>query len=120
MGNPSDEAVLARHRPRLDKCLDGLDKALASMPYMGGGEFSLVDIVYMPGVYVAAKYVNVFVGRENLKRWWERVSVREGWKKAIEPVDETWARIVPGWKGKGQRQGEGKGGEEDEGKRANL
>ncbi|EXJ64301.1 hypothetical protein A1O7_00637 [Cladophialophora yegresii CBS 114405] len=99
LGKPADEAVLARHRPRLDNCLDVLDKMLATMPFMGGEEFSLVDIVYMPCMYVMSKCMDVFPRRPNLKRWWKRVSAREGWKKAVEPMDEAWEQVVPGWKG---------------------
>ncbi|ETI28233.1 hypothetical protein G647_00682 [Cladophialophora carrionii CBS 160.54] len=114
LGKPSDEAVLARHRPKLDNCLDVLDKALATMPFMGGEEFSLVDIVYMPCICVGSKCVDVFSGRPNLAHWWERVSAREGWKKAVKPMDEAWERVVPGWKGQSAGlAGDGKGGDGD-------
>ena len=98
MGQASDEAALGRHRSKLDKCLDILDAQLSTMSYMGGDSFSLVDIMYMPGVYFVSTRVDMFEGRANLKKWWDSVSAREAWVKSIQPVDQSWMQVVPGWK----------------------
>ncbi|KIX06280.1 uncharacterized protein Z518_04255 [Rhinocladiella mackenziei CBS 650.93] len=97
MGQPPDEAVLARHKPKLAHCLDVLDKTLSKMPYMGGDEYSLVDISYMPSMYIVTRCVDVFGGRPNLQRWWETVSAREAWKKVVKPLDEGYSQVVSGW-----------------------
>ena len=98
LGKPTDEAVLARHRSKLDKCLDGLDKVLAKMPFMGGDEYSLVDVFYMPCMYVATRCQHIFEERPALKKWWDVVSAREVWNKTLKPVDDIWGQAVPGWK----------------------
>jgi glutathione S-transferase len=92
-----DEAVLERHTARLAKCLDVLDKALTKMSYLGGDEYSLVDINYMPTMYVINKCVDVFGGRPNLQKWWSNVSSRDAWKKVIKPLDDAYGSVVPDW-----------------------
>ncbi|OAG43580.1 hypothetical protein AYO21_02166 [Fonsecaea monophora] len=98
LGKPTDEAVIARHKPKLLACLDVLDKALSELPYMGGTEYSLVDILYMPCMFTASRCLELFEGRPNLKRWWDTVSGREAWKRAVKPLDEGYGQVVPGWK----------------------
>ncbi|EXJ57695.1 uncharacterized protein A1O5_12485 [Cladophialophora psammophila CBS 110553] len=97
LGKEKDEAVLARHKPKLANCLDVLDKALSKMPYMGGDEYSLVDIFYMPCVFTVTRCLDPFEGRPNLKRWWETVSAREAWKKTVKPLDDGYSQAIPGW-----------------------
>jgi glutathione S-transferase len=56
---------------------------LAKQQYMGGDEFSLIDIFYMP--YTAMLFVSgdseLITSNPNLAAWWERVTARESWKK---------------------------------------
>ncbi|KIW24218.1 uncharacterized protein PV07_09946 [Cladophialophora immunda] len=97
LGKATDEAVVARHKPKLLDCLDVLDKALSKTPYMGGTEYSLVDIFYMPCMFTVSKCLDVFEGRPNLRRWWETVSAREAWKEVVKPLDDGYSQVVPGW-----------------------
>ena len=68
------------------------------MTYLGGDDYSLVDINYMPTVYVLTKCMDLFEGRPNLSKWWNDVSGRDAWKKVIKPLDEVYASAVPDWR----------------------
>lgn len=68
------------------------------MAYLGGDEYSLVDINYMPTIHIITKCVDVFGGRANLLRWWNNVSNRDAWKKVVEPLDDAYASAVPDWR----------------------
>ncbi len=52
---------------------------------MGGDEFSLVDILYLP--YTQKLFEsgdgNLITDRPNVKAWWERVSSRPTWKSVL-------------------------------------
>jgi len=67
------------------------------MPYLGGDEYSLVDINYMPTIHVINQCMNVFEGRPNLQKWWSSVSAREAWKRVVKPMDDAYASFVPEW-----------------------
>ena len=70
---------------------------MSLIPYMGGDEYSLVDISYMPSMHVVSKCVDVFAGRPNLQRWWADVTGREAWKKVVLPLNDAYSQAVPGW-----------------------
>lgn len=61
---------------------------------MGGDEFSLVDIFYLP---YTAKLYEVGLGsliddQPNVKAWWERVSTRDSWKQVQVLAQEAAAK----------------------------
>jgi glutathione S-transferase len=64
------------------------EKILGKQKYMGGDEFSLVDIFYLPYTQKLFKArVSAFItSRPNVNAWWERVSTRDSWKKAYAPL----------------------------------
>ncbi|OAP59131.1 hypothetical protein AYL99_06429 [Fonsecaea erecta] len=97
LGKATDEAVVARHKPKLLDCLDVLDKVLSKTAYMGGGEYSLVDIFYMPCMFTVSRCLDIFDGRPHLKKWWETVSAREAWKKTVKPLDDGYTQMIPAW-----------------------
>ncbi|KAJ9607411.1 hypothetical protein H2200_008484 [Cladophialophora chaetospira] len=111
-----DEVILARHQPRLETCLDVLNKTLSEIPFLGGQEFSLVDVFYMPGIYCATKCIDVFGNRHALKKWWDGVSERKAWAVGVVSLDDFWVRVSPGWKSSPPVAL----GEEEEGNRAHL
>jgi len=94
-----DAAILAHRLPRLETCLDVLNRALSERPFMGGHEYSLVDLFYMPSIYCATKCVDVFGSRPFLKKWWDGVSARKAWTTTLVPLDKFWERASPGWEG---------------------
>ncbi|KAK7424660.1 hypothetical protein QQZ08_008543 [Neonectria magnoliae] len=53
--------------------LDVLNKILAEQQYMGGKDFSFIDILYVPMVDMLHKAGEgpAFEKRENLRAWWE-------------------------------------------------
>jgi len=71
---------------KLNQKLDTFEKVLGKQKYMGGDEFSLVDIFYIP--HTQKLFVigdGAFIeSRPNVKAWWERVSTRESWKQCYK------------------------------------
>jgi glutathione S-transferase len=82
---------------RLSDKLDIYDKILAKQKYMGGDEFSLIDIFYMP---YTSKLFEAGDGalietRPNVRAWWERVAARASWKNEIDPEGaKSWSAMV--------------------------
>jgi glutathione S-transferase len=50
---------------------------------MGGDEFSLVDIFYLPYTQKLFEVGDgeLITSRPNVNAWWQRVSTRDSWKK---------------------------------------
>ena len=82
-GQEPDQKTVDDLTTKLTAKMDVLDGILAKQHFMGGNEFSLVDIFYIPAT---ARFFDANIGhlvddRPNVKAWWERVSTRESWKK---------------------------------------
>jgi glutathione S-transferase len=61
----------------LEAELEKLDAALAASPYLGGSQFGLADIAYVPWVIRAEARAGVDLGRhENLSGWLGRLAER--------------------------------------------
>ena len=72
------------------------DDIFAKQEFMGGTEFSLIDIYYLSYAQKIfdASDRHIVNDRLHLKRWWESVSSRESWKKVLEmgrPVSVCYA-----------------------------
>lgn len=82
-GIPSDEVATKAGVEKLHAKLDTLDKILSKQSYLGGPDFTVVDIFYMPAVNALhqADEGQAFQQRKNLGAWWNKVSSRESWKK---------------------------------------
>jgi glutathione S-transferase len=67
---------------RLSDKLDIFDTLLAKQKYMGGNEFSLIDIFYMPHTekLFEAGEGELITSRPNVKAWWDRITSRATWK----------------------------------------
>lgn len=65
--------------------LDVFEDILSKQQYMGGDEFSLIDIYYLPYTQKLfdAGYGHLITDRPHVKAWWERVSSRESWQKTL-------------------------------------
>ncbi|MFT3922429.1 MAG: glutathione binding-like protein [Myxococcales bacterium] len=80
-----DEAVLESANKMLDTVYATIAKPLAKSPYLTGDAFTLADIGYMPYI----EYMQLSPAKATLEKypsvvaWWERVSGRPSWKKAI-------------------------------------
>ncbi len=83
-GLPTDLTKITDAKPKLDLCLDILDKHLAKGPHMVGDAFTLADICYMPyfEYAMATPAKELIEARSNVSAWWKRVSERASWKTA--------------------------------------
>jgi glutathione S-transferase len=70
---------------KFNEKLDVYDKILGKQKYMGGDEFSLVDIFCLPYTQKLFQIGDgqLIESRPNVKAWWERVSTRESWKNVL-------------------------------------
>jgi glutathione S-transferase len=83
-GESTDEEVVQELRERLERVLDGMERMLGEggegggRTYMTGDTFTLADVFYVPYMLkLSALYgEGMFVGREKLRLWWERVGER--------------------------------------------
>lgn len=87
-GLPTVTALVDDFSAKLKRKLVVFNEILGKQKYMGGDEFSLVDIFYLP---YTAKLYQIGEGaliddQPNVKAWWERVSTRESWKKVTAPA----------------------------------
>ncbi|KAG4253139.1 hypothetical protein FPRO03_07099 [Fusarium proliferatum] len=72
--------------------LKAMDGILSGRSYLGGKEFTLVDIWTMPWVsqLIDLKGADILLAElPHLRDWWERVSLRPAWKQACALMDEA-------------------------------
>jgi glutathione S-transferase len=81
-GEKTDLAKVEAAKPKLELCLDVLDKHLAKGPHFVGDPFTLADVCYMPYVEYAmgTPAKDLIQARSNVAAWWKRVSERASWK----------------------------------------
>ncbi|KAJ5444843.1 uncharacterized protein N7458_008715 [Penicillium daleae] len=91
-GTPVSEDETSSGLADLAPKLDTLNDILTAQIYMSGGQFSLVDAFYMPLVHllVGLGFRKLIFERPHLKRWWETVSQREAWRKAVQPFNTVY------------------------------
>jgi glutathione S-transferase len=80
-----EPAVLEAAGKGLEVVCTVMDKDLAKNSYLVGNEFTLADICFMPYVEYAMNTPakEVFSKHPNFMSWWNRVSERPTWRKAI-------------------------------------
>ncbi|RDW57373.1 hypothetical protein BP5796_12823 [Coleophoma crateriformis] len=80
---PTEPVIVEYFETKFREKLDIYDVILGKQLYMGGNEFSLIDIFYMPQIGTLFKMgEGAFVtDRPNIKAWWERVTARDSWKQ---------------------------------------
>jgi glutathione S-transferase len=85
-GLSTDQSVLKFAIDELKKKLAIFDTILGKQAYMGGENFSLIDIFYMPIVRVLYKGGNgdLIETFPNVNAWWQKVSMRESWQKVTQ------------------------------------
>lgn len=83
-GEAVDPAIVAEGKAGGARVLDVLEKALADREYLAGG-YSLADICYLPYLeYAFATGMgDIITERPNVNGWWQRISSRPAWQKAI-------------------------------------
>jgi len=93
-GLPTVAEILDERTTKFKAKLEAFNTILGSQKFMGGDEFSLVDIFYLP---YTAKLYEVGLGsliddQPNVKAWWERVSTRDSWKQVQVLAQEAAAK----------------------------
>ena len=85
-GTKPDEKKVAELKSTLSAKLDVIDGILAKQQYMGGTNFSLIDIFYIPLTQriLASRDDHLIKDRSHLKAWWEKMMERESWKELIK------------------------------------
>jgi glutathione S-transferase len=83
LGGERNAQAIDAARAGMQPVLDAMDRGLASSAYLGGPEFSLADVHFMPYLeYLAQTGQGEHVeGRRSLKEWWARVSSRSAWQR---------------------------------------
>ncbi|KAG0648888.1 Glutathione S-transferase [Hyphodiscus hymeniophilus] len=90
-------AVVESAKKGLSEKLDVYEGILAKQKYMGGDEFSLIDIFYMPWTnrLFEAGEGAMIESRPHLKAWWQEVTARDSWKDDVDPDNsKMWAGMV--------------------------
>ncbi|PKU63717.1 glutathione S-transferase 3 [Dendrobium catenatum] len=84
-GGSPDEDVVKAQEVKLSHVLDIYEKQLAETKYLAGDEFTLADLNHLPYLYGLSKTANagLLTSRPHVSAWWESISARPSWKKAI-------------------------------------
>ena len=82
---PQEQSVLDSATAMIETTLGALSKPLAEMPYVGGSQFSLGDVGFMPYFeYVLSSPARAtFEKYPHVMSWWNRVSERPAWRKVV-------------------------------------
>jgi glutathione S-transferase len=72
-----------RHHQKL---IDRIDEAMQEGPYIAGADYSLADVAATPYIWRLTKLrlSNLWDGRPNVTRWYERIQQRPSFEKAVE------------------------------------
>ncbi|XP_020585824.1 glutathione S-transferase 3-like [Phalaenopsis equestris] len=84
-GGSADEDVVKEQVAKLSNVLDVYEKRLSLSKYLAGDEFTLADLNHLPYLYALSKtgYAGLLSSRPHVNAWWEDISARPAWKKAI-------------------------------------
>lgn len=83
--SPQKPEDLQKAGEKLDHACGVLDKALANKTWLAGDQLSIAEVSYAPyieyGMTTDAK--KIFAKHAHLMAWWNRISERPAWQKAI-------------------------------------
>lgn len=85
-GLPTDLSVVEASLGKLATVLDVYEEHLARTPYLAGDFFSLADLSHLPQTHhllSRAEVAELFHCRKHVKAWWDTISSRPAWKKAV-------------------------------------
>ncbi|KAH7405348.1 hypothetical protein KP509_15G066900 [Ceratopteris richardii] len=86
-GLKPEEEVVKQNVEKLERVLDVYEAQLSRNPYLAGDFFSLADLSHLPrtkSLIHSANIPHLFTARENVHKWWERISTRPSWEKVME------------------------------------
>lgn len=83
--HPQEPAALEAAGKALATTCAVLDARLGDAEFLAGDTFSLADVCYMPYLEYASATpaADIFAKHARLSAWWERLSARPAWKRAI-------------------------------------
>lgn len=87
-----DQVVIKQNEEKLSKVLDIYDKRLGETQFLAGDEFSLADLSHLPNtqyIVSATDRGKLFTSRTNVGRWWNEISKRESWNKAVDMQNKS-------------------------------
>lgn len=98
MGLSADEAVVADALRAVENFFDVAEGLLQRSDYMAGGEFSLVDIYYIPLIQrlFACGFGDVVRSRRAVSAWWDRCVERPAIRKMVVADREAAAAAAGG------------------------
>ncbi|KAF9879172.1 glutathione S-transferase domain-containing protein [Colletotrichum karsti] len=93
MGQPADEAAVSGALRSLETFFDVAERVLQDRDYMGGKDFTLVDIYYIPTIQrlFACGYADIILSRKAVSAWWDRIVNRPAIQKLLVADREAMA-----------------------------
>jgi glutathione S-transferase len=85
MKRDTPDSVIEQSRKDLEKPLEVIDAVLAKQQFLAGDSFSLAEVTWLPYLeYLHVAGEGALLGRyKNVSAWWERISTRPSWRKAV-------------------------------------
>jgi glutathione S-transferase len=82
---PQEPGVLDAAAKSLGVVSNVMDRELARKPFLAGADFSIADVCFMPYLEYAmgTPAKDVFSKYPHVMSWWQKISERPTWKKAI-------------------------------------
>jgi glutathione S-transferase len=94
-GQPADEDAVKGHVERVTPAFDVMEKHLSDpkFPFLAGEQFSLADVFFYPYVHLLTKgpEASIITSRPHVHAWWQRISARPAWQKAIAAAEKEQA-----------------------------
>ncbi|KAJ8762239.1 hypothetical protein K2173_007395 [Erythroxylum novogranatense] len=84
---PQDQDAIKQNEAKLGKVLDVYEKRLGESRFLAGDDFSLADLSHLPNAHylvTATDRAELITSRKHVERWWDEISNRDSWKKAVE------------------------------------
>ncbi len=94
MGEEPDEERIAEAIPKIRKCLEVFDGALAGKDWLVGDSLSLADLFPVPMIayiHMTPESDELLKGLVNFNRWYDAIAARESFKNTIPDMDELKA-----------------------------
>ncbi|XP_058195416.1 glutathione S-transferase F9-like [Rhododendron vialii] len=87
LGFPADQKVIQESEEKLGKVLDIYEERLSKCRYLSGDFFSIADLSHLPFTQYLVGDLgkeHMIRGRKNVSKWWDDISNRPSWKKALD------------------------------------
>ena len=79
--------VIKQSEKKLNKVLDVYEQRLGESRFLAGDEFTLADLSHLPNTQYLVSVTDegeMFTKRNNVDRWWSKISGRDSWKKVAD------------------------------------